>query len=171
MRLLGAILAGGRSRRFGGDKALADIKGTPLFAHVRQGLAAHAEDIVVCGRSWPGLVSLADRPESGLGPLGGLCAALGFAAENGFDRVLSAPVDIYPFPGDLSVLLAGERPRVYTHQYLIGSWPSSFAAALARHLAGGERSVRSWLAASGAELVADPPGLRNINYRSDIGLD
>ncbi|MBE7608271.1 NTP transferase domain-containing protein, partial [Salmonella enterica subsp. enterica serovar 4:-:1,2] len=33
MRALGAILAGGQSRRFGTDKALAEWNGAPLLAH------------------------------------------------------------------------------------------------------------------------------------------
>ena len=36
----GLVLAGGRSTRFGSDKALAQFRGAPLLAHVLRGLSA-----------------------------------------------------------------------------------------------------------------------------------
>ena len=68
-RLLGAIVAGGRSRRFGSDKARATVEGRTLFDHVVGALSPQVADIVLCGRDWPGFDSLDDRPEPGLGPL------------------------------------------------------------------------------------------------------
>lgn len=82
MRLLGAILAGGAATRFGSDKGSgALIGGRALIDHVADALRPQVATLVVCGRHWPGLEGLADRPASGLGPLGGLCAALAHAGE------------------------------------------------------------------------------------------
>ena len=96
---------------------------------------------------------LTDRPESDLGPLGGLCAALFHALEAGFDHVLTAPVDAQPVPHGLVEALAGEGPAVVAGHWLFGLWPSDLATALEAHLLGAKRSVVSWVEASGARQV------------------
>ena len=58
MRVLGAILAGGRSSRFGSDKALALIDERPMLDHVSERLAVQCDGLVVIGRDWPGLRSV-----------------------------------------------------------------------------------------------------------------
>ncbi len=78
------ILAGGRSRRFGGDKARALLDGQPLLARVARDLEGIASTIRVVARS-PGsyddlgLPTLADSI-AGKGPMGGLLTALEDAA-------------------------------------------------------------------------------------------
>src|SRR3546814_9684145 len=57
--------------------------------------------LVMCGRKWPELACLADRPEPDQGPLGGLCAALHHARENDFQAVLTAGCDTLPVPHNL----------------------------------------------------------------------
>lgn len=76
----GVILAGGRSRRFGSDKALADLAGRPLIAHVAavlQGLFASC--LVVTDA--PTAYAFLNLPTTGdlypgAGPLAGIHAAL-----------------------------------------------------------------------------------------------
>lgn len=164
MRLLGAILAGGQSRRFGSDKAVALVDGLPLMEHAVRALAPQVELVVSCGRAWPGLTMLEDRPEPHLGPLGGLNAALHFAAGNGFDAVLAVPVDTYPLPPDLAVRLMGGGSRHLARHHAIGLWQASLAELLDRHLASGQRSVKSWIEVCGAMPVADDDlALVNMN--------
>lgn len=77
------VLAGGQSRRFGSDKAMADVTGTPLICGVIEALAGLSkvqETIsLVTGVTERytelGYRVITDQP-SGVGPLGGLCAAL-----------------------------------------------------------------------------------------------
>lgn len=74
------ILAGGRSRRFGSDKARAPLAGEPLLVRVAHALEPVAQRIaVVADRADRyrdlGCVTLADRVAES-GPLGGLHAAL-----------------------------------------------------------------------------------------------
>src|SRR3546814_3203634 len=47
-----------------------------MLAHVVARLVPQVDALVVCGRSWADLPMLPDRPEPGLGPLGGLAADL-----------------------------------------------------------------------------------------------
>lgn len=169
-RLLGAIIAGGRSRRFGSDKARATVEGRTLFDHVVGALSPQVADIVLCGRDWPGFDSLDDRPEPGLGPLGGLCAALHHAAARGYSHIVAAPVDVIPFPGGIVPRLVGPQPRVVAGQYMIGAWPALLALPLEEHLRAGDRSMRSWIETAGAEYVDCEIALSNINYRRDLEI-
>ena len=170
MRLLGAIIAGGASSRFGSDKAMAVIEGRSLLDHVRMALAPQVEALVLCGRLVPELRCLSDRPGPGLGPLGGIAAALTDARARRFDAVVTVPIDVFPLPADLVERLDGAAPAVFDSQYLIGCWPADLASQLDAHLAAGHRSMRSWIAQTGARRVEDRDlGLFNINRREELG--
>ncbi len=171
MRILGAILAGGRSIRFGSDKAAALIGSRSLIEHAIEALAPQVSALVVCGRSWRGRTALADRPEAGLGPLGGLNAALHHAVEHGFDAVLSVPVDVFPLPPDLLLRFAGKQAETLRRHHAIGLWSAGLAPALDRHLAAGHRSIRSWIEVTGASSTDDAGlDLRNINTPADLPM-
>lgn len=163
--VLGAIIAGGQSRRFGTDKAEAIFEGRCLIDHVIGAMVPQVDALLICGRRWRGWTSIADRPATGLGPLGGLYAALLLGKQHGYSHILSAPVDVLPLPGDLRHRLIASGPRILGEQYLIGGWPTSLAEALKQHLIEGHRSLRSWLKKSEAECVPDPGVRHNINHR------
>lgn len=159
-RILGAILAGGRSSRFGSDKAAALWDGRSLLEHAHAALSGQCEKIVVCAGD--GVLpegfgeALIDRPEAGLGPLGGLCAALFHARDGGFGAVLTVPVDAHPVPPALPDLLAGDGPAVIAGHWLFGLWPADLVEALEAHLRAGQHSVRSWIDVCGAREVSLP---------------
>lgn len=74
------VLAGGRSRRFGAEKARALLRGEPLLVHAVRALAPLASRVTVVaarGGSFTdlGLTTIGDL-SPGLGPLGGLQTAL-----------------------------------------------------------------------------------------------
>lgn len=169
MRILGAIVAGGTSRRFGGDKAAALLDGKPLIDHVADGLRPQVETLVVVGRSWPGLVSLDDRPAGRLGPLAGLNAALHHAGTLGIDGVLSAGCDTLPILPDLAARLAGADPAYVAGHFLLGWWPARLAALLDTHLEQtDDRSMRGWIAKCDAMAVSLPVTLYNLNTSGDL---
>jgi len=92
MRVLGAILAGGQSSRFGSDKAEAPLGAKRLIDHVAAALRPQVDALIVTGGpSRAGFTCVPDRPAPGLGPLGGLHAALHESPRLGFDWVLTAP--------------------------------------------------------------------------------
>jgi molybdenum cofactor guanylyltransferase len=169
VKLLGAIIAGGGSRRFGGDKAAAWLGGRALIEHVRDALAPQVDAMVVSGREWPGLDSVADRPAPDLGPLGGLCALLHYAAQHNYDAVLMAGCDVLPVP-DLRVLV-GPTAAVVKNHWLFGYWPANLAAQLDRHLATqSDHSMRHWITSTAAREVTCHTTLHNLNTREDFAL-
>jgi molybdopterin-guanine dinucleotide biosynthesis protein A len=167
--LLGAILAGGQARRFGSDKAQALYEGARLIDRVAAALAAQCEGVVVCGREEAGFACLIDWPEPGLGPLGGLAAALRYAEERGFAHVLSAGVDVPDLPFDLAATLAGEGAAIVESQPVVGLWPASAAPLLEGFMAGGGRSLYRFADHVGARRVELAAPLMNVNRPEDLG--
>ncbi|WP_176591778.1 molybdenum cofactor guanylyltransferase [Sphingobium sp. EM0848] len=170
MRLLGAVLAGGRSSRFGSDKAQAMLAGRSLLNHAAAALGAHVEQVVVCGRQLSGMVGLADRPAPDMGPLGGLNAALHHAAAQGYDAVLTTGCDMPVYPAGLAEALIGDGAAILKGQQLAGFWPARLASELDAHLAEeNNRSIYGWLERIGARIVERPDlVLPNINRPEDL---
>lgn len=168
MRLLGAVLAGGASSRFGSDKALALFAGKPLIEHAIAALSPQVEGLVIVGRDWPGFAGVDDLPAAGLGPLGGLCGALAHGRLHGFDAVLCVPCDTLGLPANLATRLS-PGPAVARGQRSIGLWPTSLGPALLARLAsGGSRAIHVWAAACEAREI-DCGALHNINHVDDLG--
>jgi molybdenum cofactor guanylyltransferase len=169
VKLLGAIIAGGGARRFGGDKAAALLNGRALIDHVADALAPQVDEMVVSGREWAGMVSVADRPAPDVGPLGGLCGLLHYAAQHKYDAVLTAGCDVLPVP-DLRALV-GPTAAVIKNHWLFGYWPATLASQLDHHLATqSDRSMRHWIATAGAAEVACDIAFHNLNTREDFAL-
>lgn len=94
-RLLGAVLAGGESRRLGRDKAREPIAGVPLVERAARTLGEVVEDVVVVSARpletvRPRVADL--RPPCG--PLGGIEAALAEADRRGLDGALVLACDL-----------------------------------------------------------------------------
>lgn len=168
IRLLGAILAGGQARRFGSDKAHALFEGARLIDRVAAALHAQCEAVVVCGRDEPGFTCIPDWPRAGLGPLGGLAAALRHAEADGLTHVLSAGVDAPDLPLDLAALLAGEGAAIVESQPVVGLWPVAEFPALEAFLHGGGRSLYRFADHVGARRVELAAPLMNVNRPEDL---
>lgn len=169
MKILGLVLAGGQSSRFGSDKALALVEDTPLIAHALNALTPFADQLAVAGRDWPGSIRIEDLPQPGLGPLGGLLGGLTYAAGNGFDAVLTSGCDTLGLT-DAHIAALAPAPAILDALPVVGLWPSRLAPVLATWLAQNSRhSLYAFAAAAGARRVevSEPP--RNINRPEDLG--
>jgi molybdenum cofactor guanylyltransferase len=84
--VLGYVLAGGGSTRFGRDKALVEIGGAPMLLRMRSLLGVVAKEVNVIASPHKyaalGVASIGDRWE-GQGPLAGIITALLTTAETG----------------------------------------------------------------------------------------
>jgi molybdenum cofactor guanylyltransferase len=170
--VLGAIIAGGPSRRFDGDKAAALLGGKPLIEHTIDALAPQVDALVIVGRAWGAHHIVDDYPFS-CGPLSGLCAALRSARDQGHDHVLTAGCDVLPIPPDLRGALEGDAPAVVAEQRLLGLWPSALADRLEAHIRAQpdyspNYALRHWIALSGARTVALATPLHNLNTPEDL---
>lgn len=166
--ILGAVLAGGQSSRFGSDKALARLYGQTLIAHAVDQLSAWCDHVIVVGREEAPAPTIPDWPRAGMGPLGGIAAALRFAGEAGYDEVLTAGVDCPDLPFDLLQLLA-PVPAYAASQPVIGRWPASAAPEVEAILRGaGKHSLRALAQRLGATAVQLPLEPANINTPADL---
>lgn len=166
--ILGAVLAGGRSSRFGSDKALAELDGATLLARAVDALSAWCEKVVVVGREEAPAPTLPDWPHPGMGPLGGIAAALHLARDEDFEAVLTLGVDTAGLPDDLPALLT-PAPAYIASQPVIGLWPVSAAAAVEEILRGpGQHSLRALAERIGARAVPLPREPANINTEADL---
>lgn len=106
---LGAILAGGMSRRFGSPKALAEVGGRAIVARVRDALALVVRDVVLVANE-PGLFAHLDLPirgddVPGLGAIGGVRKALAWAREERRAGALCVACDMPFVSADLLRLI------------------------------------------------------------------
>jgi molybdenum cofactor guanylyltransferase len=164
MKTLGAVLAGGRSSRFGSDKALAMLDGRPLLDHAAAALRHHCDAIIVVGRDG----GIADWPHADMGPLGGIAGALLHAADRGFDQLLTAPVDCVRLPHDLRTLLE-PAPAFLDTQPVIGLWPVASSGDLRAILEdGSDLAVRAYARRIGARAVKSDFVPPNINSGADL---
>ena len=182
----GLVLAGGRSVRFGGEKAAAEFRGKPLLIWAAGRLAAACAAVAVNAR--PGteaerlagdLPVLYDRPGDPDGPLAGIRAGLEWAAERGASFLAVSPCDAPLLPDDLFPrLIAAAREHgaaiVETPDGLqpqVAVWPVAALPLLEAALAGGVHPP-TWrtLQAIGAEPVRfdEASAFANINTREDL---
>ena len=166
--ILGAVLAGGLSTRFGSDKALAEVAGHTLIAYAVDALSGWCDHVIVVGRETAPAPTLPDWPVAGMGPLGGIAAALRHAQDAGYDLVLTCGVDSLGLPDDLPARLA-PAPAYIADQPVIGLWPASAAAAVPAILESGSRhSMLAFAEAIGARAVKPPQKPANINTPADL---
>lgn len=152
----GAILAGGGSRRFGADKALAPAPDHPMAETVLRALRGATLDPVVLIGASPlvsarlAIPSIPDRLP-GEGPLAGLGTALSWAS--GVARIVVVPCDLPRLvaPVVRSLVAAGDNATAAVARLdgrphpILGCWPTAFAAPLNAILRSGERRMMAAL--------------------------
>lgn len=177
--LLGAVLAGGDSRRFGSPKALARLHGKPLWEVAAERLGAVCDEVVVIANdpevaSAIGIETIPDRCVP-VGPLGGIDAALARAIRTGHDATLVLAVDM-PWVGtkalnrlagawrehDSTVLPLAGSP--WGFEPLCGVYPVRALTPLAEALA--NRRLEAGAFARDLDPTVVDTGLQQACYRS-----
>lgn len=181
------LLAGGRSHRFGSEKATALFHGRPLMDIVAErfercaSFAISARDGAAAARRAyeANIEILTDDPRHPAGPLAGVCAGLSWAKGKGLEFLATAPCDSPFLPHELfSVLLSGSdgAPAAYAvtdegEFPLCAVWSVALEAPLSQVLnSGAHPAVRAFLAAHSARRVsfADTQAFANTNTIEDL---
>lgn len=163
--ILGVVLAGGRSSRFGSDKAGALFAGHRLADHAAELLRQHVDRVVIAGRDG----DIPDRPRPDLGPLGGIAGALDHAASHGFASVLTIACDMPRLPDGLLDTIARQPNGYCTDAPVLGHWDTALGAALIAHLeTADDRSVRRWARSIGAIGIPAASPIPNVNTPDDL---
>jgi molybdopterin-guanine dinucleotide biosynthesis protein A len=166
----GLLLAGGRSERFGGEKAVALFRGRPLMDVVSNcfagcaalAVSASAGSAAEAHAQRQTLQVLHDDARYPSGPLVGVCSGLNWANEKGLDFLATAPCDAPFLPRDVFVRLvssigAGAGAYAVTAQGehpLCATWRTSLATPLSQTLQSGVHPpVRDFLAEYGVVRV------------------
>ena len=161
-RIVGCILAGGRSTRMRRDKASMELGGRPLVERVAGRLGPQVGHLVVNANASSdvhrrlGVPVVADTLPGHAGPLAGVLAALRHAeAVPSASHVVTAPVDAPFLPGDLvarlsgalaspsDVAIAASCGRIHP---VFALWPMEIAGALETWLKEtADFSMRAWM--------------------------
>lgn len=185
--VLGVVLAGGASRRYGSDKALALLNGAPLLERVIARARPQVAELALSGTAREGfpLPVIADLvPDAG--PLAALCASLAWAEQKAIPLVATFSCDAPFFPTDLvETLCAGLGDHDVAVAGLAGVIHPTFAlwkmAAREKAMAAfadGTRSLHGAIAAARSTVVdfsaaRDGPNddpFFNINTPADMAL-
>ena len=166
--ILGVVLAGGQSTRFGSDKALAELGGRTLLSRAYDTLSGFCEFVVVAGRDkGPGHV-IPDWPHGGMGPLGGIAAGLRLAQDENYEAVLTCGVDSVQLPENLLEILS-PAPAYLEDQPVVGLWPAGAAPTVERILeSDGRHSMLAFAEAVAARAVKTKSKSANINTPADL---
>jgi molybdopterin-guanine dinucleotide biosynthesis protein A len=185
--MVGVVIAGGRSVRFGGEKAVAKLCDKPLLLWAVERLARACHAVAVNTRPGTatealaleqGLTVLHDLPGDPDGPLAGVRAGLAWARARGAVQLAASPCDVPMAPDDLYERLrdvaAGGAALAETaegRQPLCAVWPLSALPVVSAAL---DRGVHppTWrvLEQIGAVKVRFEPAQRfaNLNTREDL---
>ena len=194
----GVVLAGGRSRRMGTDKALLPRGGTTLLGHVLGVLAAAVDGpLLVVGAAdatralppgpWGARCRVLHDPVADLGPLQGIATGLGAAAAAGATTAFVAAVDLPHLHAAFVRAVLAHRtgaveialPVLDGHrQPLLAAWDTALGDRAAELLTRGERRLGALVAASrvreldAAALLADPAlAARDPGLRAARGVN
>jgi molybdopterin-guanine dinucleotide biosynthesis protein A len=185
--IAGLALAGGRSSRFGSEKAVVEIGGRTMLARALDALRPGCDALAVSARPGSGAAAiaeglglpvLADDPGHPEGPLAGIHAGLAWARGRGAERLLVAPCDTPYLPADYAArLLAPGGAAVAVavaggeDQPLCSVWQVGLASEVAAAMQDGEHpSVGRLLRRLGATVVVfeDAATFRNLNRIEDL---
>jgi molybdenum cofactor guanylyltransferase len=185
--VVGVVIAGGRSIRFGGEKAAAVLAGRPLLLWAAARLARSCITVAVNARPGTeaealaraaGLPILHDARGDAAGPLAGVKVGMAWAREQDARAIAVSPCDVPLLPEDLFVRLvaaAGTGAAMVEtadgDQPLCAVWPVSALERLTAALANGAHPP-TWLMLESIGAIrvrfADTDAFANVNTRADL---
>ncbi len=188
-KILGVVLAGGKSQRFGEDKSQVKLHGKILIDYILSEIIDQFEEILIVTNNeikfkFSKKISITNDLIEGVGPLGGILTAMKWIKKNNKNYKW-----ISTFPSDTPFFTKNELQIFYkkidiqksklffiknkqTRHNIFGLWSMDLMEKLDNDLKKGERKVEVWADTAGVEIInfeyekKDP--FFNINTKEDL---
>ena len=187
--ILGAVLAGGKSQRFGEDKSQVMLEGKLLIDYILSEISSEFREILVVSNNKIDFknsekISRIEDFKKGLGPLGGVLSAMKWVKENNknYEWVSTFPADTPFFKKEILQKfykeIEIEKSRLFfiksnkTRHNIFGLWSIDLLDKLEEDLNKGDRKVELWANSVGVKVIdmdfknIDP--FFNINTKQDL---
>ena len=187
--ILGVVLAGGKSQRFGQDKSQVKLQDKLLIDFILNEIIGEFNEILIVANEPISFmksknISLTKDFKSGLGPLGGVFTAMKWVKENNKKYKW-----ISTFPSDTPFFTKKELRYFYdnikinesklffikskeTRHNIFGLWSLELIDQLQTDILRGERKVEVWANSIGVSTVnieyKEPDPFFNINTKDDL---
>ena len=188
-KILGVVLAGGKSQRFGEDKSQVKLHGKILIDYILSEIIDQFEEILIVTNNeikfkFSKKISITKDLIEGIGPLGGILTAMKWIKKNNKNYKW-----ISTFPSDTPFFTKNELQIFYKkidiqksklffiknkkmRHNIFGLWSMDLMEKLDNDLKKGERKVEVWADTAGVEIInfeyekKDP--FFNINTKEDL---
>ena len=187
--ILGVVLAGGKSQRFGKDKSQVKLQGKLLIDYVLNEIVNEFDETLIIANESINFmqskkISITKDFQSGLGPLGGVLTAMKWIKEKNkkYKWISTFPVDT-PFFTKKELKFFYENININenklffirnnnTRHNIFGLWSLDLMEKLQNDLIKGERKVEVWADSVGVNIVnidyKNPDPFFNINTKEDL---
>ena len=187
--ILGVVLAGGKSQRFGEDKCQVKLGDKLLIDYILSEILDEFKEVLLISNNkikynYSDKISLVEDTKKGLGPLGGILTAMKWIKENNksYKWISTFPSDtpffkkqilnnfleeIKNYEGKLFFINSND-----TRHNIFGLWSIDLLERLEKDLDNGERKVEMWANKIGVKSInmkfenKDP--FFNINTKEDL---
>ena len=187
--ILGTVLAGGKSQRFGEDKSQVRLEGTLLIDYILSEIKDEFKEILIVSNNKIHFknsekISMIADFEKGQGPLGGVLSAMKWVKEKNKDYkwISTFPTDTPFFKREILQKffkeIKIEESRLFfiksnnTRHNIFGLWSIDLLGELEEDLKKGDRKVELWANKIGVKVIdmefinEDP--FFNINTKEDL---
>ena len=188
--ILGVILAGGKSQRFGSDKASIKLGDKPLIEHTISKIKDNFQEILIISNNEKNIIKKKniflskDIIDGFLGPLVGVLSAMDWVEKNKkkynwiatfpcdtpfFDKSLIEKIIKYPKKSSrkLFFLKSGNK-----RHNIFGLWSMELKSILLKDIQDGHRKVEDWANKIGSEIIDinsnNDYNFLNINTKDDL---
>ena len=189
--ILGVVLAGGKSQRFGQDKSQVKLQNKLLIDYILEEIVDEFKEVLIIANEQIKFmqsqnISVTKDFKSGVGPLGGVLTAMKWIKENNKHYKW-----ISTFPSDTPFFTKKELKYFYkkieinesklffikskdTRHNIFGLWSVSLIEKLEADIMKGERKVEIWADSIGVKTVnidyKKPDPFFNINTKEDFEM-
>ena len=189
--ILGVILAGGKSSRFGSNKSLSNLSNTKLIQHVINKISKYFSDILIVSNDSklvledPKIKIIKDCRDGYLGPLVGVLSAMKYANQNNkYNWVITFPCDT-PFFDKIIIeklinKTSSKKEKIFLikekkqRHNIFGIWSTSLEKILEQDINNNFRKVQLWVDKIGCSYIEkdikNENEFLNINTKKDLEL-